>query len=120
MRHRTGLRAAAAASVCLGALVSAGSVGATTHRPLRPHIIGGQPVPAGTFPQLAYIVNQVGPDEYASCTGTVLSSNVVLTAAHCAANLSTGRPIPPAGSTSSPDSRIWPAARSAMSARFRT
>ena len=69
---------------CLGALACAQGAGAATHRHHRGRIIGGQPVPAGVLPQLAYITDSLGGGEYESCTGTVLSSNVVLTAGHCA------------------------------------
>jgi secreted trypsin-like serine protease len=89
--------AAAVTFVCVGVLLGAGSADAATHRQLRAQIIGGQPVPAGMFPQLAYIVDEVSPGNYQSCTGTVLSSDVVLTAGHCAENQETQTADPAAG-----------------------
>ena len=49
------------------------------------------------FPQLAFIQDQVSPSDYELCTGTVLSSNVVLTAGHCAQNETTGTVDPATG-----------------------
>ncbi len=94
---RPELSAGALLLACLFALLGAGSAAAATHRPTRAQIIGGQPVPAGTLPQLAYIVNQVSPTDDESCTGTVLSANLVLTAAHCVQSQSTGAVDPAAG-----------------------
>jgi hypothetical protein len=62
----------------------------------RASIIGGVPAENGTFPWLAYVVDE--KDEgFGLCTGTVISSNVILTAAHCAENVETGVINEPAG-----------------------
>jgi secreted trypsin-like serine protease len=54
-------------------------------------------VPAGMFPQLAFIQDEPSPGKFIACTGTVLSSNVVLTAGHCVADETTGAIEPAAG-----------------------
>jgi secreted trypsin-like serine protease len=55
----------------------------------REAIVGGQLAAAGTFPELAVIFHE-GPGEAFECTGTVVSANVVLTAAHCVEDPRTG------------------------------
>jgi secreted trypsin-like serine protease len=52
-------------------------------------IVGGAAAPAGSFPWLAYVYDDLGAAA-ASCTGTVVAANLVLTAAHCVENISTG------------------------------
>jgi len=49
-----------------------------------PNIIGGGPAPAGSLPWLAYITFVSASGEPEACTGTIVSSNVILTAGHCA------------------------------------
>jgi secreted trypsin-like serine protease len=83
--------------VGIGSLVGAAHAGATVQRRERALIVGGQPVPAGLLPQLAFVQDQVSPGSYAACSGTVLSSNVVLTAGHCVANETTGAIQPASG-----------------------
>jgi secreted trypsin-like serine protease len=84
-------------------LVGAGSAGATgsagsaARRHERALIVGGQPVPAGVFPQLAFIQDELAPGIFTACSGTVLSSNVVLTAGHCVADETTGAIQPASG-----------------------
>lgn len=97
MRHRRRWTALAATLVCLGLLSGAAAAAAAPHRRGRVHIVGGQDAPAGSLPQLAFIQDEVSAGEYEFCTGTVLSSNVVLTAAHCAENVSTGVLDPASG-----------------------
>jgi hypothetical protein len=53
-------------------------------------VIGGKSAETGTFPWLAYIADFKGEEEVDLCTGTVVASNLVLTAAHCAENIETG------------------------------
>jgi secreted trypsin-like serine protease len=83
--------------VGIGSLVGAARAGATVQRRERALIVGGQPVPAGLLPQLAFVQDHVSPGSYAACSGTVLSSNVVLTAGHCVANETTGAIQPASG-----------------------
>lgn len=53
----------------------------------RTSVVGGAIAEPGTFPWMAFVLNQgIG----FSCSGTVISSNIVLTAGHCAVNLETG------------------------------
>lgn len=53
-------------------------------------IVGGEAATAGTFPSVAEIVYNLGNGMGEFCTGTVVSSNVVLTAGHCVEDLTTG------------------------------
>jgi len=53
-------------------------------------IVDGMPAQPGTFPWLAAVFHD-GPGEAFQCTGTVVAPNVVLTAAHCAEDVRTGR-----------------------------
>jgi secreted trypsin-like serine protease len=78
------------------ALASSGSIRPATAR-LVPRIVGGTPAPAGTFPWLAFILYNVSPAGFSYCSGTVVSSNVVLTAGHCAEDPTTGSLNPPGG-----------------------
>jgi secreted trypsin-like serine protease len=73
----------------------AGARGAGT----RPQIVGGQPATGPGFRSLAYVTGPVSQTEVDACTGTVLSPNVVLTAAHGVLNLDTGTPYPASGYT---------------------
>ncbi len=61
-------------------------------------IVGGSPAPAGALPWLAYIQNAVGSQVF-GCTGTVVAPNLILTAGHCAENITTGSVYPPGGYT---------------------
>ncbi len=88
------------AIACLGLLIGAGPAGAAAHRRmprLHAQIVGGQSAPTGSLPQLALVVDQVSASAGYLCTGTVLSSNVVLTAGHCAEDETTGALEPTAG-----------------------
>jgi Trypsin len=55
-----------------------------------PYVIGGTQVPAGGYPYVAYIRADTGGNTYATCTGSVIAPTIILTAAHCAFNLTTG------------------------------
>lgn len=58
-------------------------------------IVGGLGATRGSWPWVAYIQAQTGPRSGIACTGTVVAPNVVLSAAHCAEDTSTGIPYPP-------------------------
>jgi|GEM_PF-1014125 len=61
-------------------------------------VIGGTQAETGSFPSLA-LVRGVEEEEGIRCTGTVVASNLILTAAHCAENPETGVLDEPAGYT---------------------
>jgi trypsin len=71
-------------------LASAATAPAATNKRVRTQIVGGQPAPTGSLPQLAYVQYEGPPGESHACTGTVVSSNLVLTAGHCAQDETTG------------------------------
>ena len=56
-------------------------------------IVGGRAAPIEEFPSLAYIEAREGKGGF-SCTGTVVSPRVILTAAHCVEDLDRGRFTP--------------------------
>ncbi len=78
--------------------------GVSPQRP--PHIVGGYPVPMG-YGFMAYITYHVpGAPTETVCSGSVVSSNVVLTAGHCVVDTTTGQTENPAWfmvETGSPD-----------------
>jgi Trypsin len=59
-------------------------------------VIGGTPAENGSFPSLA-LIRGVQEEAGIQCTGTVVASNLILTAAHCAENPETGVLNEPAG-----------------------
>jgi len=64
------------------------------HKPIRSAlahaaVIGGTPAGNGSFPSVA-LVRGVQEEGGIQCTGTVVASNLILTAAHCAENPETG------------------------------
>jgi secreted trypsin-like serine protease len=71
----TAVAALAAAATALAA--AAGPAGAAAD------IIGGTAVAPGQLPSLAYILFSTASGQHYSCTGTVVSPTLVLTAAHC-------------------------------------
>ncbi|MFZ0385290.1 MAG: serine protease [Solirubrobacteraceae bacterium] len=75
--------------VCVAALV-APALAAARQPADRGSIVGGQPASPGTFPWLAVVIDDLPNGEAQLCTATVLSSNVVLTAGHCAEDVTTG------------------------------
>jgi secreted trypsin-like serine protease len=95
MRHRRASVAIVAAVLSIG-LVGAGVASAAQHRRGRAKIVGGTAVPAGALPQLAFVQFDLAGEAY-SCSGTVLSANVVLTAGHCAYDDATGTVAAPSG-----------------------
>ncbi len=60
-------------------------------------IVGGQDAAAGSFPWLAFIVDNVGGGHAYLCSGAAVSSNLVLTAGHCAEDITTGIQDPARG-----------------------
>jgi len=56
-------------------------------------VINGEPAPAANFPYVALVVYLAG-DEGGVCTGSVVSSNVILTAAHCVSQEGTNQTLP--------------------------
>lgn len=62
-------------------------VGAARSPKARIRIVGGQTVLPGSWPWIAFIVNV---QANFACTGMVVSTNLVLTAGHCAQDISTG------------------------------
>jgi trypsin len=53
------------------------------------NIVGGSDASDGSFPWLAFIVTSDSTGTY-TCTGTVISSNLILTAGHCACHTEAG------------------------------
>ena len=89
--------AALAVTLCAVTLAGAESADASARTRLRAQIVGGQPVPSGALRQLAYVQDEVAPGSYIACTATVVSSNLVLTAGHCAEDAATGAVEPASG-----------------------
>ena len=83
-------------AVVFGVTAAAAHGGSASHRAGRPHVavahaavIGGSAAQPGTLQSVVDIVDIHGR-EGAQCTGTVVAPTLVLTAGHCAENLSTG------------------------------
>jgi Trypsin len=90
----------ALAGVLAALLVSAPAVAVATPRhPAHPRhrqralarasVIGGAPAPAGAFTSVVEVVYVHG-SQASQCTGTVVAASLILTAGHCAENISTG------------------------------
>jgi secreted trypsin-like serine protease len=82
--------------VCVvGAGLALALLGGSAAGAAQPHIIG-VPAPAGTSPFVAFILytDSAGNPQFA-CSGTVVSTNLVLTAGHCAQDETTGLPDNP-------------------------
>jgi hypothetical protein len=99
---RAGLRAGAGVLAAAALLVSAAAAPAAREnmqrrpsRPPRAHaaVINGTQATAGTWPWLAFVANIQAST---ACSGTVIAPMVVLTAAHCAEDMSTGTVYPAA------------------------
>ena len=87
-----------ALTLLAAASIPAGAIATTSHqlhgKPVaRAAIIGGTEAREGTFPWLAYfndVVELGSGEEGGTCSGTVVATNLVLTAAHCVENPETG------------------------------
>lgn len=79
----------------LGALHLSGS---GTRGDLRPRVIGGSGAVQGQWGFMAFVLHldSAGNPDF-SCSGTLVSPNVVLTAGHCAVDDTTGAPLDPSG-----------------------
>jgi secreted trypsin-like serine protease len=75
----------AAAVLCAATVASAGA-----STPAQTRIVGGQVAKAGTFPWLARVIDFRDDGLVGTCTGTVVSTNLILTAAHCVVDEETG------------------------------
>jgi secreted trypsin-like serine protease len=82
-------RIATALSLCL--LAAAFAPAAASAATATTSVIGGQQAVHGSFPYLAFVYFKAG-SEGEACSGTVVSSNVVLTAAHCVVDEVSGLP----------------------------
>ena len=80
--------AARVAVVVIAAAVATCS--SASGRELHPMIVGGQPAPVGSFGMMAFVAYFVGTTPEFVCSGTVVSSDVVLTAGHCGEDTTTG------------------------------
>jgi secreted trypsin-like serine protease len=78
-------------------------------------IIGGRPAADGMFPSAAFIVDFRGR-KAGQCTGTVVAPTLVLTAGHCAENMSTGIVNRPSGYRVMTGSVNWASAQRQISA----
>jgi secreted trypsin-like serine protease len=95
----------AVAAACLAA-TTASAIAGQTGRELKPRgarpgasptpdIIGGSAVSAGSFPWLAFITGT--SSDGLSCSGSVTSTNLILTVGHCAYDTNSGT-VDPASS----------------------
>jgi hypothetical protein len=70
------------------ALAHAANVSELTHIPSQKPIVGGEPTEAGEFEPVVAILAHEG-----LCTGTIVSPTIVLTAAHCLADVQIGQEV---------------------------
>lgn len=107
----TRLLLAALAALLLGASLSPAGASASS---ASASVVNGQPAARGSFPYLAFVYFRAG-GEAEACTGTVVSSNLILTAAHCVLDEALGVPRPPAGFRVVTGSVDWQAGERAIS-----
>lgn len=72
------------------AVVGANPARADAGAGVQPYVVGGDAADPGTFPWLAFIASGADGGDVRACTGTVVSSNLVLTAAHCVVDAESG------------------------------
>jgi secreted trypsin-like serine protease len=104
-RRLASVAVALAVLACVAAVPAWGSArdGSRT-----PQIVGGMTAGAGTWPWMAYVINSLpGGTMQELCSGTVIAPNVVLTAAHCVADTTTGITYPAAEFTVITGSADW-------------
>jgi Trypsin len=77
-------------------------------------IIGGKTAAYGTFPWLAHVTDDLG-EVVEECTGTVVASNLVLTAGHCAENPENGEIHEPGGFRVATGNVTWTSPESEVS-----
>jgi secreted trypsin-like serine protease len=87
-RARSAATFACACAISLPALAPAAAPAATGDA--HASIIGGDPASITDFPSLAFVAVDDGQGRRFSCTGTVISPRVVMTAAHCVEDLDVG------------------------------
>jgi secreted trypsin-like serine protease len=99
-------------------VLAAGALGAAQSQaaPVVPRVVGGNDAAAGAWPSAAFVeydTSGTGVGPFFDCTGTVISPHAILTAAHCAEDLTTGAPNDPAGylvlTGSQSTAQPWPA-----------
>jgi trypsin len=101
----------AVAALLLAALAPAAATAAPA---ARTSVVNGQPAVRGSFPYLAFVYFSEG-GEGEACSGTVVSSNVVLTAAHCVLDEARGVLRSPAGFEVVTGSVEWEASEGVVS-----
>lgn len=83
-----GLGLGAASTATPGTLAHAADVSELTQLPPAKPIIGGEPTEAGDFEPVVAVLAHEG-----LCTGTLISETIVLTAAHCLADVQIGQEV---------------------------
>ncbi|HEX3693317.1 MAG TPA: serine protease [Solirubrobacteraceae bacterium] len=81
--------AVAAFAIALTAIFAPLAWGGPGGQPAHASVVGGVPATEGAFPSAAYVLDLNGR-VLEQCTGTVVAPSLVLTAGHCAVNMSTG------------------------------
>jgi secreted trypsin-like serine protease len=105
--------ALAAATLALGPMSTAAA--AAREAPSATSVINGETAAPGSFPYLAFVVyEQPGSSEI--CSGTVVSSNVILTAAHCVVDEERGVLRPASGFTVVTGNVNWTSSQRVVSA----
>ena len=96
-RSRT-ISAAVLLAVIVGGLAAVAPAWASGRSRSARRVVGGSVATAGQFPFMAFVAHVNGSGNLTFiCSGTLVSSNVVLTAGHCVANEKTGAPIGASG-----------------------